>query len=223
MSATQQDVLAQGIAEMTEGLSGQVPADVLAPFAADQVRMEAEGLAGGGPQLGEPLPDGDLLDVHGAPTTLTTARGGKPAVVVFYRGAWCPYCNVALRTYEQALVPALTAQGVGLIAISPQKPDGAMTMQQTNALSYTVLSDPGNQIAGALGILTAHSDESVASQRALGIEMAAGNGDGTGTIPMPTVALLDAQGVLRWVDVHVNYATRTEPAAVLAALATLPG
>ncbi|MEV8615277.1 redoxin family protein [Amycolatopsis sp. NPDC051373] len=48
------------------------------------------------------MPDGDLLDAHGAATTLTAARAGKPAVVVTYRGAWCPYCNIALRTYQAA-------------------------------------------------------------------------------------------------------------------------
>ena len=53
------------------------------------------------------MPDGDLLDVHGAPTSLARLRGGRPAVVVFYRGAWCPYCNIALRTYQAELVPAL--------------------------------------------------------------------------------------------------------------------
>ena len=81
------------------------------------------------------MPDGDLLDVHGDPTSLTRLRGGRPAVVAFYRGAWCPYCNIALRTYQSELVPALGRRGVELIAISPQKPDGSLTSAQSNELT----------------------------------------------------------------------------------------
>jgi hypothetical protein len=87
-------------------------------------------------------------------------------------------------------------------------------MQQTNELSYAVLSDPGNQIAGQLGILTAASDGARASPAALGIDVAAGNADGSDKVPMPTVVIVDAAGIIRWVDVHPNYGTRTEPAEI---------
>lgn len=68
------------------------------------------------------MPDGKLVYVHGQPTTLAEARGGRPAVVVFYRGAWCPYCDIALRTYQARLVPALAARGVPLIASARRRP-----------------------------------------------------------------------------------------------------
>jgi peroxiredoxin len=73
---------------------------------------------------GDVLPDAELIDAHGVSVTLDAARGGRPAVIVLYRGTWCPYCNLALRTHQQDLVPTLEQRGVGLIAISPQKPDG---------------------------------------------------------------------------------------------------
>jgi peroxiredoxin len=60
-----------------------------------------------------------MLDVHGAPTSLHAATAGLPAVIVFYRGGWCPYCNLALRTYGQELHPALTGRDSELIAVSP--------------------------------------------------------------------------------------------------------
>jgi peroxiredoxin len=68
------------------------------------------------------LPDAELLDAHGQLTTPTAARDGKPAVVVFYRGAWCPYCNLTLRTYQEQLVGPLADRGAVLIAVSPQRP-----------------------------------------------------------------------------------------------------
>ncbi|MCA1845576.1 MAG: AhpC/TSA family protein [Actinobacteria bacterium] len=200
---------------MEGALAAQAPAEVLAPFVAEQAGLEAAGLPDGIPAPGTPMPDGKLVDVHGQPTTLEQARGGRPAVVVFYRGAWCPYCNLTLRAYEHQLVPALAANDVALIAVSPQTPDGSLTMQETNELTYTVLSDPGNQIAGQLGILTAATDEARASQTALGIDVAGGNADGTPTVPMPTVVVVDAGGTIRWIDVHPNYGTRTEPAEIL--------
>ena len=72
------------------------------------------------------MPDGDLLDAHGRSTTLAVARDGKPAVVVFYRGEWCPYCNLALRAYQDKLVAELGDRGVTLIAVSAQKADSAL-------------------------------------------------------------------------------------------------
>jgi peroxiredoxin len=138
--------------------------------------------------------------------------------MVFYRGAWCPYCNVALSAYQRHLLPALTAHGVGLVAISPQAPDGPLSMQDKHDLAFTVLSDPGNGIARDLGILTQPSDEACAAQLQLGLDLTAVNADGTTGLPMPTVAILDAGHVLRWIDVHPDYSTRTEPAEVLRAL-----
>jgi hypothetical protein len=96
-------------------------------------------------------------------------------VLVFYRGIWCPYCNVAL-------------------------------------------SDRGNSIARALGILTAPSDEARGAQLDLGLDLTAVNADATAGLTMPVVAILDAGHVLRWIDVHPDYSTRTEPAQVLSAL-----
>ena len=138
-------------------------------------------------------------------------------MVVFYRGAWCPYCNVALRAYQDQLAPALDDRGAGLIAISPQKPDGSLSMTETNKLTFTVLSDPGNQIAAALGVLTAPSADTIDAQSSLGLDLTELNADGTRTLPMPTVAVLDATGTIRWIDTRPDYGTRTEPADIITA------
>ena len=195
-----------------------LPADVMAAFTADQAALDAHGV----PQIvlapGSLMPDGDLLDVNGALTSLARLRGGRPAVVVFYRGAWCPYCNIALRTYQAELVPALGRRGVELIAVSPQKPDGSLTSAQSNELTYSVASDPGNQIATALGILTEPSPDSVAAQVKLGLDLTEVNADGGKALPMPTVVVVDAAGIIRWIDVHPNYTTRSEVPDILAAV-----
>jgi peroxiredoxin len=213
--------IAAQVATLNAGMATQAPAAVLATFGAEQAALDAAGVPTGVLAPGSRMPDGDLLDIDGRPTTLTTARGSNTTVVVFYRGAWCPYCNITLKTYQEQLLPALTERGVSLVAVSPQTPDGSVSMQEKNELTFTVLSDPGNQIAGRLGILTAPSDAARDIQLSMDLDVSAVNADGTTTLPMPTVTIVDEHGVLRWIDVHPNYTTRTEPAAVLAALAAI--
>jgi peroxiredoxin len=212
--------IAEQVAEVAEG-SKQLPAEVFSAFADEQEQLRAAGLPAGIAAAGSAMPDGKLLDASGKPVTLREELAGQPGVIVFYRGAWCPYCSVALRTYQAQLVPELTTRGVGLIAISPQKPEGSLTTKESKELSYTVLSDPGNQIAGQLGILTEPSAEAAAAQLNLGLDLTEVNADGTRTLPMPTVVLVDGAGVIQWIDVHPDYTTRSEPAEILAAVAEL--
>ena len=137
---------------------------------------------------------------------------------VLHRGAWCPYCNLALRAYQEDLVPELQRRGVTLVAISPQKPDGSLSMQEKNGLTFAVLSDPGDRVAVALGVLTAPTRATQAAQRTLGTDLSSINADGTAGVPMPTVAIIDGAGRIGWIDVHPNYATRTEVTAIIEAL-----
>jgi peroxiredoxin len=169
-------------------------------------------------RVGHPFPTAELLDPHGAPTSLEAAAGGAPAVVILYRGSWCPYCNVALRVYQRELVGPLTERGVRLVAISPQRPDGSLSMQEKNELDFAVLSDPGNRIAEQLGVVTQPDDDARELQLEHGLDVTAANADGTLRLPMPTTAILDADGVLRWIEVRADYTTRTEPEEILARL-----
>ncbi|MGH3380127.1 MAG: peroxiredoxin-like family protein, partial [Actinoallomurus sp.] len=168
-----------------------------------------------------PMPDADLLDVNGEPTTLQAVRAGRPAVVVFYRGAWCPYCNVTLRAYQETLLGELDTRAVALIAISPQKPDGSLSLAEKHDLSYAVVSDPGNQIARRLGIVFTLGEGARAAQAKLGLDLTAVNADGTYDLPLATTVVVDAHGTIRWIDVHPDYTTRSEPAEILAALDSL--
>jgi len=218
---TQHPTIADRVGELQQGSAGQLPGTVLAAFRAEQAGLQAAGVPVGVAAPGDPMPDAQLLDVHGSPTTLAQAAAGRRAVVVLYRGAWCPYCNLTLRAYQEDLVPRLEQRGIPLVAISPQKPDGSLSMQEKNELSFTVLSDPGNQLATALGVLTAPSEDGHAAQRALGFEVAEANADGTDGVPMPTVVIVDGAGIIRWIDVHPDYTTRTEVAEIVDALSAL--
>lgn len=207
--------IAQQVAEMS---AKRTPTPASERYRAEQQSIADKPAPASVLAVGSVFPDGDLVDAEGRPTTLRTVLNGAPVVVIFYRGAWCPYCNIALRTYREQLASPLAQLGVALVAISPQTADGSMTMKEKHELEFPVLSDPGNQIAGALGILTRPSDGALQSQLEHGLDLKKVNADGTATLPMPTVALVDTEGMMVWIDVHPEYTTRTEPAQILAAV-----
>jgi peroxiredoxin len=210
--------IAGQVAAMADAYAGQPPEEVMGVFAREQAELAAGGIPEAVIAAGAVLPDADLLDRFGAPATLHHAIGDQPAVVVLYRGAWCPYCNITLRTYQSELLPELTRRGVALVAISPQRPDGSLTMQEKNDLTFTVLSDPGNQVARAAGVLAAPSSQVRATQLQLGLDLRTVNADGTAGVPMPTTMIIDAHHVVGWIDVHPDYSTRSEPGQILTAL-----
>ena len=215
---TTTSTIAEQVADYHRASAGQLPLEVAGAFAAEQRDLAAAGLPPGVAEPGSALPDGELLDAGGQPTTLAQNLGGKPAVIVFYRGGWCPYCNISLRAYQAQLVPALAERGIALIAISPQAPDGSLSTKESKELTFTVLSDPGNRLARQLGILTAPSDGARAAQLQLGLDLTQVNADGTTGLPMPTVVIAGADGVIRWIDVHRDYTTMAEPGQVLQAV-----
>jgi peroxiredoxin len=215
---TSPSTIAQRVAEMHATMAAEPPNDVMGAFGREQAELAASGLPVGIARAGTVLPDAGLLDMHGAVTTLYAAAGDGTSVLVFYRGAWCPYCNIALSAYQEQLLPLLTERGTRLIAVSPQKPDGSLTMQQKNDLAFSVVSDPGNAIAGRLGILTEPSKEARAAQLQLGLDLTNVNADGTVAVPMPATVILDASRTVRWIDVHPDYSTRTESRQVINAL-----
>jgi len=210
--------IAEQASRLAETTAAQPGNEIMGAFTREQADLAARGLPVGVTEVGARLPDAELLDAHGATTSLYAALGEGLSVVVFYRGAWCPYCNIALNTYQAELVPELTGRGVGLVAISPQTPDGSLSTQEKNELTFTVLSDPSNQVAKLAGILTAPSDEARAAQLQLGLDLATVNADGTTGLPMPTTMIVDADRVIRWIDVHPDYSTRSEPVEILASV-----
>jgi peroxiredoxin len=217
---TQQKLtIAEQAATHERDVMSQIPAPALEAFQAEKAAIADRQLPAGIAAPGTPLPETELLDVHGAPTTLAARRDGKPAVLVFYRGAWCPYCNMALRTYQAELLPELTARGIELIAVNPQKPDGSLSAQEINDLSYTVVSDPGNALARSLGVVMSQSENARTLQAKLGLDVGATNADGTDDLPLPTTLVVDTAGVIRWIDVRPDYTTRAEVSDILDAVA----
>lgn len=215
------DTIADQVTVFNDGFTAQIGPRLSAVFADEQAGLNAAGTPTGAVAAGDPLPDAPLVAADGASTTLHAAIGAGPAVVVFFRGAWCPYCNITLKTYERDLLPQLTKQGITLVAISPQTPEASAQTIENGELGFAVLADPGNALTRQLGILTEPTAEARAAHTDLGFDVADSNADSTAGIPFPTVLVVAADRTVRFADVHVDYTTRTEVPRILTAVDAL--
>ncbi|MGH1554781.1 peroxiredoxin-like family protein [Streptomyces sp. L7] len=143
-----------------------------------------------------------------------------PVVLTFYRGAWCPYCNIALRSLQQHHA-AITARGARLVAVSPQIPDESLTLTEKHALTFDVLSDLGSDTAKQYGLAFDLPDDLAAVYDKLGFDLQRVNDGHPRTLPLPATYVIDRDGMIRWAFVDTDYTTRAEPADVLAALDAL--
>ena len=214
------------IQEQSEALRAaaleRLPAEVVQMFERSIQNLLHEGVPEDVVAVGDTLASFTLSDATGSPVSLEDLVDAGPAVIVFYRGGWCPYCNVALRTYQRELVPQLAAFGARLVAISPQTPDQSLSTVEKAELDFTVLSDPGSRVAKRLGIVFQQAHDVLEAQRALGLDLAAVNAEGSTELPRPTVLVVDRDRRVRFVDVQPDYTARTEVVDILGALAALP-
>jgi peroxiredoxin len=199
----------------------RLSAAVLETFTRDQAAWRAKGRPADAVAVGDILSDFTLPDANGHEVSLSDLVADGPLVLVFYRGGWCPYCNLALHQYQSELVPQLPGYGAKLAAISPQKSDQSLSTAEKHNLQFAVLSDSGARVARALGIAFEPAEDVLEAQRALGLDIRDGNADGSPELPMPTVLVVDSDRAVRFVDVHADYTSRTEVSEILAALANL--
>jgi peroxiredoxin len=199
----------------------RLPADVAGVFDRNVRDFLDQGIPSGVVKAGDKLDPFTLDDATGTPVSLDQIVESGPAVIVFYRGGWCPYCNLALRTYQRELLPQLAEYNARLVAISPQSPDQSLSTAEKAQLSFTVLSDPGSRLARRTGIAFQQADEVLAAQRKLGLDLAQINAEGSTELPRPTVLVIDQERTVRFADVQPDYTARTEVADIVAALAGL--
>ena len=199
----------------------RLPVDVLEVFDHSIQDLLDRGIPTDSVKAGDVLEPFILDDATGRPVSLDQIVESGPAVLVFYRGGWCPYCNLALRTYQQELLPQLGAIGARLVAISPQSPDESLSTVEKAALEFTVLSDPGARLADRMGIAFDQADDVLAAQRTLGLDLTKVNAEGAVRLPRPTVLVVDGGRMVRFVDVQPDYTDRTEVADIVAALTDL--
>ncbi len=178
----------------------------------DHVALRA--LAARAAKAGDRFPTLVLRDQMGRAIDLGKLASQQPLIVTFYRGGWCPYCNLELRAYQKAL-PELDALGAKLVAVSPETPDKTLSTAEKNDLSFPVLSDGKGRLADALGIRFELSPAIHALYQKFGHDLALGNGDDLWALPMPATFVVAKGGVIAHADVDPDYRKRLDPAVAI--------
>jgi peroxiredoxin len=206
--------LAEELSTFKENFISRVDPARLATIEAHIARSRSDGVAASALGVGAMAPAFSLRNQSGRTVALHELTETGPVVVVFYRGGWCPYCNLQLRAYQR-LLPELEAAGVRLVAISPQAPDASLSTAEKNALAFDVLSDVGSAVAQAFGIVYTLPPELQSLYAQVGHALPDVNGDDSWTLPVPATFVIGQDGRVLAAHVDVDYRGRLEPAEAL--------
>lgn len=166
---------------------------------------------------GDLLPAFALPDAAGKTVNAKDLLAKGPLVVTFYRGGWCPYCNIQLRALQKVL-PDFQKRGATLVAITPAKPDDTLSTSQKHDLAFPVLTDAGNAYAKSLGLVFHLPDDLRKVYQGFGIDLEKNQGNDAWELPLPATYVVDRSGRVIWSFIDVDYKKRAEPAAILKAL-----
>jgi peroxiredoxin len=194
-----------------------VPRSVIETMHRATEELIASGAAARALKAGDIAPSFVLKDPDGSPISSAELLARGPLVVSFYRGVWCPYCNMELQALQHALA-SFRELGANLVAISPQNPVNSRKSVRTNTLEFPILSDPGNQTAAAFGLRFKLQDTLIALYKSLKNDLPAFNGDASWTLPMPGRFVIGQDRVIRYAEVNPDYTRRPEPADMLPAV-----
>jgi peroxiredoxin len=167
---------------------------------------------------GDIAPAFTLPEVDGGTVALDELLAHGPVVLVFFRFAGCPACNIALPYYQRELYPALAAHGASLLAISPQVPEKLREIKTRHHFPFPVASDKDNALARHFGITFTANEESQANSRAKGVDLGEVTGTGTWELPMPAVIIIGAGRVVQFTSLSPDWLERAEAAEILTAL-----
>lgn len=212
--------LTQQLNEMKSANRQRLPQETQAVMAEATNHLQQSGLIDRSLTVGDRIPDIALPNATGQPVRLYDLLQQGPLVISFYRGQWCPYCNLELQAL-QSVVAEVEAEGASLVAISPQTPDQSLSTQQKHELEFEVLSDVGNQVARQFGLVFAVPENLRPIYESLGIDLPAHNGDRTFELPVPATYVVATDGTIVYAFAEADYTFRAEPSDVLNALEQL--
>ena len=212
--------LADRIGQTVGHFMSALPEDEALTVAGSFEKLYASRIAEHAINVGDVAHDFTLPNVTGDPVSLQETLRHGPVVLSFYRGGWCPFCNLELHALQSRL-PEIKALGAALIGISPETPDKAMAAIDEHQLEFEVLSDIGNKTARQYGLLFTVYEEMRPLYLKWGLDVPASNGDDSWELPVPATYVIDRSGVVAAAHVDKDYTKRMEPDAVLATLQAL--
>ncbi|OBZ94622.1 hypothetical protein ADU59_15695 [Pararhizobium polonicum] len=209
--------LAVELKKTADSLKAALPEDIFSAIGQSIADLKATGIAKRAASVGSTIPLPVITDFDGNDVDLRKLAADGPLVISFYRGGWCPYCNVELRALANALGD-IEASGASVVAISPEQPDSARETAGKNTLGFPVLVDKGNRYARELGIVFSLPENLRPLYRSIGIDLEDWNGDESHELPLAATFIVDSKGTVVWAFVDADFSVRAEPANIAAAL-----
>lgn len=205
--------------QIDEHMAGRLPPEVQA-LIDEMVADLGDTNVAPGLEVGSTAPDFELPAAAGGSVRLADKLADGPVVLSFYRGAWCPICNIELRGLQQAL-GEITAEGASLVAVSPQAPDDSLDFSEKLGLGFDVLSDTDQGVIGDYGLQFPLSEKLRPVYEQFGIPLPDQNADGSWNLPIPATYVIAPDGTIAARHVDPNYQKRMEPADIVEALRSL--
>ena len=195
----------------------KLPGDVLALIAQTNEELIAQHIKDNALQVGAKVSNFSLNNHSAEQVELADLLNNGPVIISFYRGNWCPYCNLELKALNNHL-PEFKTHNAQLVAISPQLPDETLSSAQKNALEFDVLSDINNKVAEQFGLLFTLDERIVALYSQFGIDFEKYYGNKSYKLPLPATYVINQKGIITYAFLNEDYTLRAEPTDVLAAL-----
>jgi peroxiredoxin len=205
------------LVEMNKQNKARLPDETVAVMLAATKTLSESGIVEGAPKMGETLQNFALPNQLGEQRSLVELKKYGPVVITFYRGGWCPYCNLELHAYQQIL-PDIKAAGATLVAITPELPDESLTTSERHNLQFEVLTDIDSAYAHELGLAFTFPVELLPIYESLGINIEKHNGTGQFDLPLSATFVVDVDGTIIFAAVDADYTLRAEPADVVKVL-----
>lgn len=166
-------------------------------------------------KVGDKMPSFILPDANGKEISSDELLDNGTLIISFYRGGWCPYCNLELRALQD-LLPEFEKYNANLVAISPEKPDNSLSTQEKNELKFPVLSDINNLVAKSMGLVFEVPKEVVdLSKKEFSLDLTEINETAGHELPIPASYVVDTNGIIQFAFVNPDYTKRAEPIDIL--------
>jgi peroxiredoxin len=198
-----------------------VPPGVHEPMHRATSELIASGVALRALKVGDKAPAFQLDDADSNRVSSASFLENGPLVVTFYRGFWCPYCNLDLEALQDAL-PGIRARGASLLAISPQTATNSRRSSREKNLEFPILYDPGNKVAASFELRFKLPDYLIELYRdGFKNDLSVANGDDSWTLPMPARFVIGQDGYIAYAEVNPDYTKRPDPSELLPVLEKL--
>lgn len=198
----------------------QLSDDILTRLTDATETLVRSGLSDQAIKIADVAPVFDLPELGEGSFALSEAVKSGPVVITFYRGVWCPYCNLEMQALQQAL-PEIKAAGGSLVAIAPELPEHAAQIRDKGNLSFPLLYDRDNNVARQYGLVFTFPEELRPIYESFGIDLVASQGNENFELPVPATYIIDRNGVVVHAFIDVDYSKRMEPSEIIEILERL--